>query len=90
MVLRAILRGPPVAQTSACIVNIAEFVEAVADLVGHAGAGRTVVGSGVALGVKIRRLQNGGREKLGVRTEHDHRTGSLRMDRPLNRIDRLF
>ena len=48
------------------IVDIAEFVEAMGDFVGHAGAGGAVVGGCVSLTVEIRRLQDSGGESLGV------------------------
>ena len=49
VILRQVFGGPPMAETALSVVNIAEFVEAVADFVGDAGAGGAVVGGGVAL-----------------------------------------
>ena len=89
VVLGRVFRGPPIAEAALGVVNIAQFVEAVADFVGDAGAGGAVVGGGVALAIEIGRLQDAGREKLGIGAEHDDCADDLRIDPPLVRIGRL-
>ncbi len=90
VILSAIFGGPPIAEAAVSVVDVSKFVEAMGDFMGHSGASGSVIGGGVALGIEIRRLQNGGGEKFGVGAEHDHRAGDLRIDRPLDGIDRLF
>src|ERR1700727_1708851 len=70
VVLSPVLSCPPNYEAALSVIDIAKFIEAMADLVGHAGAGGSVVGGGVALAVEIRRLQNGGGEELDVRAKH--------------------
>ncbi len=60
VVLGRVLRGPPHAEAALGIVNIAQFVKAVADFVGDAGAGGTVIGGGVSLEIEIGWLQDAG------------------------------
>ncbi len=57
MVFGEILGGPPIAETAMGVVNIAQFVEAVADFVSDAGSGGSVVGGCVALTIEKWRLQ---------------------------------
>ena len=71
------------------VIDVAEFVEAVADFVGDAGTGGAVVGGGVPLAVEIRRLQDAGGEKFGVGAEYNDGADGLRIDAPLGGISRL-
>src|SRR5882724_7377403 len=56
VIVGQVLRGPPFAEAALSIINTAEFVEAVTDFVGHAGAGGAVIRGSVALVVEIGRL----------------------------------
>src|SRR5215469_8191220 len=84
------LCGPPISEATLCIVNVSQLVEAVSDFVGHGSARGAIVRSGVTFAVEIRRLQYRSREELRVGAEHDDRTRNLRVDRPLDRVNRLF
>ena len=57
-ILVSIFRRPPIAQAPAVVINIAQFIEAVADFVGHAGPRRAVVGSGIARNLEKWRLKD--------------------------------
>jgi hypothetical protein len=78
-----VFRSPPYAKTALIVVNIAEFVEAVADLVGHSGTSGAVIGRGVALIIKIGWLQEGRGEGFRIGGEYDDRADDLRIDAPL-------
>src|SRR5882724_6936075 len=90
MVFLRIFRSPPHAKTALVIINIAEFVEAVADLVGHAGARGAVVGRGVTLVIKIGWLQDSRGEGFRIRGEHDNRPDDLRINAPLTGVGWAF
>src|SRR4051794_6037278 len=55
-----ILRAPPVPKTPPGIIEIAEQVEAVTDLMRHASARGAVVGRCVTIRIEVRWLENAG------------------------------
>ncbi|SRR6266568_7037372 len=57
-VVGLIFRGPPIPEAAPIIINIAQFVEAVADFVRDASAGGAVIRSVVPLAVEIRWLKD--------------------------------
>src|SRR6185295_1035738 len=77
-----VIGSPPVTESSPVVVNVPQFVKAVADFVSHTRTGRSIIGSGITIAVEIWWLQQGGREKFGIGAEHDHRGDLLRIDSP--------
>src|SRR5258706_14334337 len=51
-----VISSPPVTESSLVVVNVSQFVKAVADFVSHTCAGGSIIGGGVAIPVEIRRL----------------------------------
>src|SRR5206468_2659362 len=90
VILLQVLFGPPIAQPPLGIVNVSEFVKAVADFVSHTSTRRPVIGSRVAVVIEIGWLQDAGRKKLSIGAEHNDRSDSLRIYSPLGWIGRFF
>jgi hypothetical protein len=86
----AVFGSPPIAKPSFSVIDVAQFIEAVADFMGNPGPGRPVVGGRIASAIEERWLQQRGGKELGIGTEHDNGARSLRMNGPLDGVDRFF
>jgi hypothetical protein len=62
----SILRSPPVSKPAMGVINIAEFIKAVSDFVGHSGARGAVIGGNIALPVEVRWLQDSCRKNSAL------------------------
>src|SRR2546427_705852 len=72
-----VISSPPLTESSLVVVNVPQFVKAVADFVSHTRTGGSIIGGGVAIAVEIRWLQQTGRKKFGIWAEQDHRADCL-------------
>src|SRR4051794_10731316 len=60
VIVGQVFSGPPISKTALVVIDVPEFVEAVADLVRDSGAGGTVVRGRVSFAIEKGRLQDSG------------------------------